>query len=184
MASNQKHPPGPPMTLGNMASIPHPLRLLGVGFLFLAGIAGTPAHPENTQGSINTTKELFAALRKCWVPFPIARSHDGMEITVRFSITREGKVFGKAAIRYESGGASEEQRLAYRLSVAEAIERCTPFPITEGFGNAIAGHPLNIKFTDRRRQKAADVDQPITADAPDELKRTTAAAELDGKQWR
>jgi hypothetical protein len=78
-----------------------------------------------------------------------------MEITVRFSITRYGNVFGKASIRYESRDASDDERLAYRIAVAQAIERCTPFPITEGFSSAIAGHPLNIKFTSRRKQRQA-----------------------------
>jgi hypothetical protein len=123
--------------------------------LVLAAAIGFPAYAENGPGSINNLDELFAALRKCWVPPPVARSHDGMEITVRFSLTRYGKVFGKAAIRYESRDASDDERLAYRVAVAQAIERCTPFPITEGFGNAIAGHPLNIKFTDRRTQRQA-----------------------------
>jgi hypothetical protein len=121
--------------------------------LAFAAAIGFPAYAENASGSINSLDELFAALRRCWVPPPVARSHDGMEITVRFSITRYGKVFGKAAIRYESRDASDDERLAYRVAVAQAIERCTPFPITEGFGNAIAGHPLNIKFTDRRKQR-------------------------------
>jgi hypothetical protein len=120
--------------------------------LAFAAAIGFPAYAENASGSVNSLDELFAALRRCWVP-PVARSHDGMEITVRFSITRYGKVFGKAAIRYESRDASDDERLAYRVAVAQAIERCTPFPITEGFGNAIAGHPLNIKFTDRRKQR-------------------------------
>lgn len=131
------------------------LRFLTVSFLVLAVGAGAPVHAENANGSINSLDELFAALRKCWVPPPIARSLEGMEITVRFSITRYGNVFGKAAIRYESRDASDDERLAYRVAVAQAIERCTPFPVTEGFGNAIAGHPLNIRFTDRRKQRQA-----------------------------
>jgi hypothetical protein len=151
------------MTLGNMRALRmlivlmmRFLRLLAVSLLAHAAVTGKPAHTENAHGSINTLDELFAALRKCWIPPPPARSHDGMEITVRFSLTREGKVFGKASIRYESREASEDERLAYRIAVAQAIERCTPFPITEGLGNAIAGHPLNIKFVDRRKQKEAN----------------------------
>ena len=134
------------------------LRFLTFSFLNLAVAAGTPVHAENASGSINSLDELFAALRKCWVPPPIARSREGMEITVRFSITRYGNVFGKASIRYESRDASDDERLAYRIAVAQAIERCTPFPITEGFGNAVAGHPLNIKFTSRRKQRQAGIE--------------------------
>src|SRR5262249_28384348 len=87
----------------------------------------------------------------------MASAHNGMEITVRFSITRDGRCFGKAAIRYASPDGSNEERLAYRISVAQAIERRVPFPVTEAFGNAIAGHTLNIKLTDRR---CKSTDQP------------------------
>jgi hypothetical protein len=132
-------------------------RFLIAANLLIATIApDVPAHAGDTRKSINTMAQLLAALRQCWIPPPTTRSHDGMEITIRFSLTRDGRVFGRAAIRYESPDASDDERLAYRISVAQAIERCTPFPITEGFGNAIAGHPLNIKLTDRRGQRSAN----------------------------
>jgi hypothetical protein len=124
---------------------------------------GAPAAARDANKSINTVTELLAALRKCWTPPPIASAHNGMEITVRFSIARDGSVFGKAAIRYESPDASNEKRMAYRISVAQAIERCVPFPITEALGNAIAGHPLNIKLTDRRKQRSASAETPIAS---------------------
>jgi hypothetical protein len=94
-------------------------RFLAFSFFVLAAAIRFPAHAENAPGSINSLDELFAALRRCWVPPPVARSRDGMEITVRFSISRYG----------ESRDASDEERLAYRVAVAQAIERCTPFPI-------------------------------------------------------
>jgi hypothetical protein len=78
-----------------------------------------------------------------------------MQITVRFSITRDGRLQGKAAIRYESPDASDDERIAYRMAVAESLARCAPFPITEGLGNAIAGQPINIRFIDTRKQREA-----------------------------
>jgi hypothetical protein len=38
----------------------------------------------------------------------------------------------KAAVRYESRDASEDERLAYRRSVAESLAHSAPVPITEG----------------------------------------------------
>jgi hypothetical protein len=109
---------------------------------------------ENSE-RINTIAELMATVRKCWSPPPLAQAHAGMQITVQFSITRDGRLQGKAAIRYESPDASEDERLAYRRSVAESLARCAPFPITEGLGNAIAGKPINIRFIDTRKQREA-----------------------------
>jgi hypothetical protein len=47
--------------------------------------------------------------------------------------------FGKVAVTFESHDASEDDRLIYRKSVADALERCVPLPMTDVFGNAIAG---------------------------------------------
>ena len=103
---------------------------------------------------INTIAELMESVHKCWKPPPLAQAHTGMQITVQFSITRDGGLQGRAAVKYESPDASEEERLAYRRSIAESLAHCTPFPITEGLGNAVAGRPLNIRFIDTRKQRA------------------------------
>jgi hypothetical protein len=123
--------------------------------LVVASILGASLHAESSRDPINTLNELFAALRACWEPPPLDRAHDGMELTVRFSLTRFGRIFGKVAITFESQDASDDDRLIYRKSVADALARCTPFPITDAFGNAIAGRPLAIRFIDTRRQKSA-----------------------------
>jgi hypothetical protein len=78
-----------------------------------------------------------------------------MQITVRFSITRDGRLQGKAAIRYESPDASQDERKAYRIAVADSLAQCAPFPVTKGLGNAIAGHPITIRFIDARKQREA-----------------------------
>ena len=44
---------------------------------------------------------------------------------------------GKPIITFESPDASDEERLQYRISLAEALKRCTPLPFTEALGNAM-----------------------------------------------
>jgi hypothetical protein len=124
--------------------------ILLLGLMLAAGCA----HAED-RARLNTIAELLEAVHKCWVPPPLAQAHAGMQITVQFSITRDGRLQGKAAIRYESPDASDEERLAYRRSVAESLAHCAPFPITDGLGDAVAGHPLNIRFIDARKQRQA-----------------------------
>jgi hypothetical protein len=99
---------------------------------------------------------LFTAVHKCWKPPPLAQAHTGVQITVQFSITRDGRLQGKAAVRYESPDASDHERLAYRRSVAESLAPCVAFPITDGLGNAVAGRPLNVRFIDTHKQREAD----------------------------
>jgi hypothetical protein len=118
------------------------------------------AQPAPPRPPINTLTELFAALEACWVPPPLARARDGMEITVRFSLTRYGKILGQPTITFESRDGSDDDRLAYRKSIADALIRCTPLPITDALGNAIAGRPIAMRFADRRKQRQADAVLP------------------------
>jgi hypothetical protein len=117
-------------------------------------LAADRTHAEE-RARISTIAELMESVHKCWTPPPLAQAHTGMQITVQFSITRDGRLQGKAAVRYESPDASEDERLAYRRSVAESLAHCAPFPITEGLGNAVAGRPINIRFIDTRKQRQA-----------------------------
>jgi hypothetical protein len=118
-------------------------------------LATNPTRAAENRQPINTIADLIAAVRKCWKPPPAEQAHAGMQITVRFSITRDGRLQGKAAIRYESPDASEDERMAYRLAVADSLAHCAPFPVTEGLGNAIAGKPITIRFIDTRKQREA-----------------------------
>ena len=80
-------------------------------------------------------------------------SRTGMQITYRVAFTRIGEILGKPIITFESPDASDEERLRYRISVAEALTRCTPLPFTEALGNAIAGRPISIRLIDERGQR-------------------------------
>jgi hypothetical protein len=82
-----------------------------------------------------------------------------MQITVRMSFKRNGELLGQPKITFESIDASDDQRLAYRAAVAQMLKRCTPLPFTDALGNAVAGRPFTIRFTDdrgfRRREARA-----------------------------
>src|SRR5688572_24656759 len=40
---------------------------------------------QKPEGKLNTLNDVFAALRACWVPPPLAEARPGMEISVRLS---------------------------------------------------------------------------------------------------
>jgi hypothetical protein len=117
-------------------------------------VDGPPQGPPTA--SINTLAEFYSAIEHCWRPPPLDVSRPGMEITVLITFTRTGAVLGKPLITYESPGASDEQRLAYRTAMADSLSHCTPLPFTDGFGNAQAGRPSRIRFIDTRQQKKAE----------------------------
>jgi hypothetical protein len=123
------------------------------GALALAALASDAvAEPAR----LNTMKDMGTALQACWVPPPIDQSRPGMQITVQMSFKRNGELLGQPRITFESAGASDDERLAYRLAVAEMLKRCSPLPFTDALGNAVAGRPFTMRFIDDRKLKQAE----------------------------
>ena len=121
-----------------------------IGFaaaLFLiASISTAQAEP----GQVDNIKEAFARLRTCWKPPPESQANPDVEITVIVSFKRDGSILGHPKITYESEHATDNDRLAYRIAVMEALQRCTPMPFTESMGGAVAGRPFAIRFQNRK----------------------------------
>jgi hypothetical protein len=114
-----------------------------------------PGETKKPIAPINTIADVFAALEACWIPPGLDQARAGMQITVLLSFKRSGELLGKPRITYESPNASDDERLSYRVAMAQAIRRCTPLPFTDALGNALAGRPLTIRFIDNRKLKQA-----------------------------
>jgi len=129
--------------------LPAALLLIAVSTAAIAQAQEQPrpqAQPRGPGGApVNTIRDVFDKLSGCWKP-PSAAVATPMDITVRFSFNRSGEILGKPRITYESATATENDRLAYRIAVMEALQRCTPMPFTEAMAAAIAGHPFAIQF--------------------------------------
>jgi hypothetical protein len=123
--------------------------------LAIAGVASSAA-AQTPQAPLNTLSELGSALRACWVPPPLDQARAGMQITVQMTFRRNGELFGRPRITFETAGASEDRRLAYRLAVARTLQRCASLPFTDALGNAVAGRPFTIRFIDNRKLKQAE----------------------------
>ena len=106
---------------------------------------GPAAPPAQPSPQVNTLQEAFARLFKCWKPPPVAEATP-MDITVVVSFNRSGAIMGRPRITYESPKATESDRLAYRVAVMEALQRCSPMPFTEAMAGAVAGRPLAVQF--------------------------------------
>ena len=101
-------------------------------------------------GQVNTIKDVVAKLRTCWKPPPPSRANPGIDITVLVSFNRAGDILGRPKITYESEQATENDRVAYRIAVMEALQRCTPMPFTEAMAGAVAGRPFAVQFRNRK----------------------------------
>lgn len=113
---------------------------------------GAAAPACGQEAKIDTLKEMFAALGRCWQSPALPQGSAGMQITVLVSFRRDGSIFGQPKITFESPEASDADRLAYRVAVMETLQRCTPLPFTEGLAGAMAGRPITMRFDDRRNQ--------------------------------
>ncbi|MBF9234150.1 hypothetical protein [Microvirga alba] len=98
---------------------------------------------------VNRLSEVFDAIQACWRP-PSGSGFSGQEITLQISFKRSGEVLGQPKIRYYNPGTQPELREAFTRSVRQAFEQCTPLPVTESLGAAIAGRPFIFRFVDTR----------------------------------
>jgi len=117
--------------------------------LVIAALSASAA-AQNPQAPIGTLTDLEGALLACWVPPPMEQSRLGMQITVLMSLKRNGELFGEPKIIFQSKEASEVERAAYRIAVAETLKRCASLAFTQALGNAVAGQPLTMTFIDDR----------------------------------
>ena len=118
-------------------------RTLAALLISAMGSAGHAQSGSPDHGQVNTIKQVFEQLYRCWKPPPAANP---MDITVIVSFNRTGEILGRPRITYESAQATDADRLAYRVAVMETLQRCTPMPFTETMGGAVAGHPFAVQF--------------------------------------
>ncbi len=118
-----------------------------------AALAQEPVEGPKPAAALNTIAEVFAALEACWIPPDLEQARAGMQITVMLSFKRNGELLGQPRITYETPGASDDERVAYRVAMAQALHRCLPLRFTDALGGALAGRPMTLRFIDNRKLK-------------------------------
>lgn len=108
------------------------------------------ADAKKPDGELNTLRDLFAALRACWAPPPAENAHRGMQMSMRFSLSREGRLIGPPRVTFATREVSQRTRDLYRDAMAQSLQGCMPFPLTNEFAGAIAGRPIVIRIIDDR----------------------------------
>jgi len=116
---------------------------------------GSDANAGDYEGSkddhaLDTIRDMFAALRACWIPPPKDEARHGMEYTIRFAFKRDGEMIAPPRMTYASHDVPADVRNVYRDAVNAALNRCTPLHFSEGMGDAVAGRPIAIRFVDDR----------------------------------
>jgi hypothetical protein len=91
----------------------------------------------------NSSKEIFCELEQC-VKLPASR--ETTDITVAFSMKRDGTLLGKPKVTYFKFTGSSEARQAYIKDAFTSFAKCFPVRITDKLGAAAAGHKMYIRI--------------------------------------
>ena len=115
-----------------------------------AGSASEAVNDTADDRPLDSIRDMFAALRACWVPPPKDEARHGMEYTIRFAFKRDGEIVAPPRVTYASHDAPADVRNIYGDAVNAALKRCTPLHFSDGMGGAVAGRPIAIRFVDNR----------------------------------
>jgi hypothetical protein len=108
------------------------------------------ANDTAEEHPLDSIREMFAALRACWVPPPKDEARHGMEYTIRFAFKRDGEIVAPPRVTYAIHDAPADVRDIYRDAVNATLKRCTPLHFSNGMGGAVAGRPIAIRCVDNR----------------------------------
>jgi hypothetical protein len=107
----------------------------------------TANHPP---AALNTIRDVFSALRACWVPPEKDAARSGTQITLRLSFNNRGEMISEPRTTYVTPDTPTDVRRDYWDAAIAALKRCTPLQFTDGLGGALAGRPFAIRFVDDR----------------------------------
>ncbi len=117
--------------------------------LILAAPPGAKAEPASTLAA------LWQRLGACSQAVGGSAESAGSEVTVLFSIKRDGSLQGQPRITHASLKGDDAARKAFLAEALRGIARCFPLAITDGLGGAIAGRPLRLRVMNRARERGA-----------------------------
>ena len=71
-----------------------------------------------------------------------------MDLTLRLSFKSSDEIFG-ARLTYMA------RHVTYQQVLTDALKLCSPLPVSETLGAAIAGRPFTFRFSDNRKERKA-----------------------------
>ena len=123
------------------------MRSVMIALPLLLTATGAHAEPKSTLDG------MWQLLGECAQSVRGPAEAAGSEVTVLFSIKRDGSLQGQPRITHSKlvgDDASQREFLAGALS---GVARCFPLAITDGLGGAVAGRPLRMRVISRARER-------------------------------
>jgi hypothetical protein len=119
--------------------------------VLLFALIAAPAEAQSADALLaqpaNTLRQLWEKIGACFADTNLS---SGSEVTVVFSLKRNGSLNGKPRISYTKLPADEALRNGDTAAIARALDACLPIPITDGLGGAIAGRPIALRIGGKR----------------------------------
>jgi hypothetical protein len=117
----------------------------------VAALALAYFDPAGAQSApANTLHDLFMALNACVLKAPPGVA--GSEITIVFSLKRDGSLLGKPRISHAKLLGDPDAQRSFAAGALAAFGQCLPVDVTVGLGGAIAGRPLSFRIVSRARE--------------------------------
>jgi hypothetical protein len=121
-------------------------RLVAAVTLGLSGPAAAQPAPASAPPRLERLGEVGPWFARCWRP-PFAESiGETNEVTVRFSLRRDGTVIGEPLVTHTTRELPDPLRAAYRTAAIAMLARCAPAPVSDSLGAAIAGRPFTLRL--------------------------------------
>lgn len=125
--------------------------------LTITSTDGDPGEKSTADGqesaddhTFNSNRDVFVALRACWVPPAKDEARHGMEYTIRFALNRGGDLVAPPRMTFASHNAPTDVRAVYRGAIEVALKRCIPLHFNDGMAEAVVGRPIAVRFVDDR----------------------------------
>jgi hypothetical protein len=124
-----------------------------------------PPEPVDRDHPLDRLDEIARLLSKCLELPPDHESQAGMELALKLAFKRDGELLADPRFTY-THDASQKVKEAYHAAALDMLKRCTPLPITDKFGGAIAGRPFVVAIRDARDFKSGGHPADPAAPAP------------------
>ena len=116
-----------------------------------------PSEPLDRDHPADRLDEIGPLLSKCLELPPDDEALAGMQVTLKLAFKRNGELLAEPRFTYTTHEAPEEVKAAYHDAAMNMLKRCTPLPISEALGSAIAGRPFVIPIVETRKEKKAEM---------------------------
>ena len=114
-----------------------------------------PLQPLDREHPADRIDEMGPLLSMCLELPPAEEARAGMRVTLKLAFKRDGELIAPPRFTYVTHEAPADIKNAYRQAALDMLKRCTPLPITDALGRAIAGRPFVIPIIDTRRPEPA-----------------------------